>query len=361
MTTALVFLAILMVAVVIHELAHYLNARSVGLEVKAFSVGMGPVIWRKMWRGTEWRISLLPIGGYVDLPGMAPETDEDGNLRYAENGFSQKNLWQKLWILIGGVIANYVLAVLLLSFVISQEPFYRSLTLGLGPDEVGTVFSGVNEGSAAEQLGIQSRDVVLELNGVVNPSGSVVSETIKTADVLDFRLERNGNPLTISTPWPLEPPQNPSESPMLGVYLSPNYPKINYWQAINETLAFTVRIIPDTVRSIFKSFGQTFTLQQAEEVAGPVGMVKLVNQATRDGPLTVLLVAALINFSLAIFNLLPIPALDGGRMLMAIIVAIRGKPLPPGREEMIHFMGFALLIAFMLLLTSNEIMGLFRN
>ena len=107
MLTALIFLAILMTAVLIHELAHYLNAKSVGLPVESFSVGMGPVIWRRMWRGTEWRLSLLPIGGYVNIPGMAPKQDETGNLQHADEGFATKPLWAKLWVLVGGVLANF--------------------------------------------------------------------------------------------------------------------------------------------------------------------------------------------------------------------------------------------------------------
>src|SRR5690625_5913006 len=84
MLTALVFLLIITVSVSIHEFAHYLNARSVGVEVRAFSVGMGPVLWKRKWRGTEWRLSLLPLGGYVDLPGMAPKVDDEGNLHHPD-------------------------------------------------------------------------------------------------------------------------------------------------------------------------------------------------------------------------------------------------------------------------------------
>ena len=115
MLTALVFLIILLSAVLVHELAHYLNARSVGLPVRAFSVGMGPVLFRHTWRGTEWRFSLFPIGGYVDLPGMAPTVDADGNLQHPTGGMAEKPLSQKLWVLLGGVIANFLLGVVLIT------------------------------------------------------------------------------------------------------------------------------------------------------------------------------------------------------------------------------------------------------
>src|SRR5690606_38141177 len=117
--TALTFALILTSAVVVHELAHYFNARSVGVGVRAFSVGIGPVLARKRWRGTEWRLSLLPLGGYVDLPGMAPTVDDDGNLSHPDEGMAKLPLAPKLWVLIGGVIANYLLGSLLFAGAIS--------------------------------------------------------------------------------------------------------------------------------------------------------------------------------------------------------------------------------------------------
>jgi regulator of sigma E protease len=122
-----------------------------------------------------------------------------------------------------------------------------------------------------------------------------------------------------------------------------------------------VRIIPEALRSFVSGIGSAFKGQDSDHVAGPVKMVSAVNQATRVGIIPVLALAALINFSLAIFNLLPIPGLDGGRMLLAIIIGIRGKPFKPGQEEFIHFLGFMSVLGLMLLITFNEVVGLFRN
>jgi len=369
MITGIVFLLILTVAVVIHELAHYFNAKSVGLDVRAFSVGMGPVLFRKMWRGTEWRLSALPIGGYVDIPGMAAEIGEDGKPRTATTGFATKNVWEKIWVLIGGVIANYILAIILFATVISINPFYRYLTTGVEPSSTGTIFAEISEGSAAESLGLQANDVVLSLNGIEQPGLDFVSTAIQTSDEINLEVKRGSEIVSLSTPWPIEGamanPTTGSER-FLGVSMMPeisNTPdNINFFQAIGESIAFTIRVIPEAVSGLITAIFKTFTFQeQAEGVAGPVGMIQMTNGATKAGLLPVLLLAAIINFSLAIFNLLPIPALDGGHILMAIVVAIRGKPLPPGRAEFIQFIGFAILMTFIVLVTFSELSALFTG
>lgn len=363
MLTAVVFLLILTVAVVVHELAHYLNAKSVGLPVRSFSVGMGPILWRKHWQGTEWRISALPIGGYVDIPGMAPKQDDMGNLQHPDEGFATKNIWQKLWVLVGGVIANYILAILLLSLVITLDSSYRELTSGVPTEVSGSKIAGVVFGRTAESVGVQEGDVILSINGLENPEPQQVTDAIRTTNgKLDFVFDRNGERIELSVPWP---PEGVSERPLFGVQLAPLQVtppvRVNYIQALGEVLGFSIRIIPQALQGFVSGIGSALRGQQNENIAGPVRIVGAVNQATRVGIVPILALAALINFSLAIFNLLPIPGLDGGRMLLSSIIAIRGKPFKPGQEEFIHFLGFMSVLGLMLLITLNEVAGLFRN
>jgi regulator of sigma E protease len=363
MLTAIVFLLILTTAVVVHELAHYFNAKSVGLPVKSFSVGMGPVLFRKMWRGTEWRISLLPIGGYVDIPGMAPKQDEVGNYQHPDEGFATKGVWQKIWVLIGGVIANFILAVVLLAAVITADPGFRTLTAGIQSD-FGAKIAAVEPGMTAKKLGIQADDVILKINDIEDPRASQVTSTIRsTTGTLTLLLERKGEEVTISTLWP---PENLGEEiPRLGIQIAPltieTPPSINFFQAMGEAVTFYVSVVPESLRGFVRGIGQAATGQQSSDVAGVVGIVGAVNEATKIGIIPVIALAAFINFSLALFNLLPIPGLDGGRILLAGIVALRGKPFKPGQEEFIHFLGFMSVLAIMLLITFNEVTGLFRN
>ncbi len=364
MLTLVVFLVILTVSVVVHELAHYFNARSVGVPVRAFSVGMGPVLLRKRWRGTEWRVSLLPLGGYVDLQGLTPEQAEDGTLRYPDDGFMQKNFWQKTWVLIGGVIANFILAVLLLASVMTVEPdsSVRMLATGETPESSGAVFRQVLPDSPAQRFGLRDGDVVLSINGVQNPTVAEVQKVIRTASNLDLRLRRGAEQVRVSEPWP---PEDTSGTPLLGVNLGPaeveRLPPIGFGTALVETTGFLLRVVPESVAGFVRAFGQTFAGQRSEEVVGPVGMVGLAGQAAQGGFLAILTFAGLINFSLALFNLLPIPGLDGGRILLSAVVALRGKPFKPGQEEFVNFLGIALLMLFVVLVSFGEVGDLIRR
>ncbi len=357
MLTAVTFLAILTVSVLIHELAHYLNARSVGVSVRAFSVGMGPVLLRRPWRGTEWRVSLLPIGGYVDLPGLAAEPGEDGTLRYPEGGFSTKSLPQKLWVLAGGVLANFVLAVLLVATVITADPTYRTATAGIEVETI-TGIGSVVEGSAAERLGLEPGDRILILNDVEMPTPDELVQAVRTGGTLRFTIDRGGETVVLTTPW--NPAPNPDGSrPLFGIShgavpLEPP-PAISFSRAVAEATTFLTRFVPEAVGGFVRGFGAAVTGAQSDDVAGPVQIVNVVGQAARVGLLPVLWIAGLLNFSLAIFNLLPIPGLDGGRMLLAVITAVRGRPFRPGQEEFIHFLGFMTVLAFIFLITFREV------
>ena len=352
--TAVVFIVIITVSVVIHELAHYFNARSVGVPVRAFSVGMGPIIWRKQWRGTEWRLSALPLGGYVDLQGLAPEQGEDGELYYPDEGFMKKSFLQKFWVLIGGVIANFILAILLISIAITAAPLaaFSQIILGELPPNSGALFQEVVPDSPAEALGIEPGDIVLSINGTQNPDIEQVRNAIQNASQLSLALRRDGETVNIQTPWPLEG----AETPLLGVALAPlEVEPISYGTSLVETTSFLVSIVPESVSGIASGFGSALSGQRSETVAGPVGIVAATGQAARGGLIPVLFFAGIINFSLGLFNALPIPGLDGGRILLSGIVALRGKPFKPGQEEFVNFLGIALLMFFVVLITFGEV------
>lgn len=358
MLTALTFALILTSAVVVHELAHYLNARSVGVPVRTFSVGLGPVLLRKRWLGTEWRLSLLPLGGYVDPVGMGPTLGEDGNLEHPKEGLATKSLGAKLWVLVGGVIANYLLGSLLLAGAIVLQPAYREITTGQSPTVLGSTINEVTAGSHAEVLGLAAGDRVLRVNDVVDPTPDELVSELRSATRLQIVYARGGAEHTVGMPWP--PPDAPSP-PLLGVRIAPIMPEVGFGAALGESLRFGVRVVPDMVRGFVAGFAGAITGAENRDVAGPVGIVTMVDQARRVGLAPVVLLAAVINFSLAVFNLLPIPGLDGGRMLLATVVAIRRKPFAPGQEERFHFLGVMAVLALIVLITVRELSGLFAG
>jgi regulator of sigma E protease len=359
MLTAVTFLLVLMSAVLVHELAHYAAARSVRLSVRAFSVGMGPILWRTVWRGTEWRLSLLPLGGYVDLPGMASEVDEQGQLQHPREGLAVRPWHQRVWILVAGVMANYLLGILLLASAVVLSPGYQELVTGQPAQVSGTVISAVLPGSLAEGWGMAAGDRILRVGNSVNPVPAEVVAEVSQATRLDLEWETaTGERRTVQVAWP--PAQlAPGETPRMGVQLAPAaVAPVPVLQALVESAAFGVRIFPQLVSGFVRGFAGALTGAQQQEIAGPVGMVGMMSQAASMGLAPVLLLAALINFSLAVFNLLPIPGLDGGRILLTSVVALRGKPFRPGQEEGLNFLGIVAVLVLIALITVQEIGGL---
>ncbi|HEX7022774.1 MAG TPA: M50 family metallopeptidase [Trueperaceae bacterium] len=362
MLTAVVFLLILTISVLVHEFTHFLNAKSVGLNVRAFSVGIGPVLLRRKWRGTEWRLSALPLGGYVDLPGMAAEVDEHGKASHPQTGFATKNLWQKLWVLVGGVLANFLVAILLVAIVVTAEPLAR-YDIGAAPAEIATEIVQVSQGSAADRLGIMPGDRIVALNGVANPAPTDLQRVIGAGGPLDLTIARGGRTFHVETNWDASPDAS-GAPPVFGISMVPAIleapPAVGFPRAVVEATSFFVRVVPQAVTGLAQGVGDILAGRQSDTLAGPVGIVEMTHRATQNGFLSVLFFAAVINFSLAVFNLLPIPGLDGGRILLAVIIALRGKPLAAGQEEFIHFLGFMAVMALFALITFSELGGLFR-
>lgn len=359
MLTLVIFILILFVSVLVHELAHYLNARSVGIPVRAFSIGMGPILWRRKWRGTEWRVAAFPVGGYVDLPGMGPKVAEDGSLSHADEGMALATLPQKLWVLSGGVIANFILGTLLITTVLMLQPEYRSMTSDI---PMGTEISYVEPGSFGAAAGLLSGDRILSINGVTTPEVEQLIAIVQGTDAaaqaepgfLSLVVSGSTGERAIRLPWPPAGPQ----PALLGIGLLP-YPladlRVPLGAAFLEAASFSVRAVPEMVTGFVRGFGSALTGQRSEDITGPIGIIGAVNQAAKVGVAPVLLLAALINLSLAVFNLLPIPGLDGGRMLLSIITAVRGRPFRPGQEETFHFFGIMAVLLLIVLITFGDI------
>lgn len=357
--TILIFLAVLSVLVLAHEWGHYFTAKKVGAKVEEFGLGFPPRIWS--WKGKDgmlWTLNLIPLGGFVKIKG------ESGEDRTEQDSFAQKKIWQRLLVLSAGVIMNLVVAAGLFGIVLAvgaptivegDVPAYaeisdRALMVGeLIPD------------AGAEVSGVQIGDTVISINGVQPTSGEEARELIRESAVeggTELIVSRNGEEQLISmTSSHIE------EISAQGYGISIvetgllSYPLwLVPWKAITTNFAYTVMVIMafyDLISGLIVGSGV------GETVSGPVGIAQMTGQVAEMGWVYLLQFTALLSINLAVLNILPFPALDGGRILFVLIEAVRRKPNSARIEAMIHNVGFLLLIALVIFVTYRDIVNLF--
>ena len=357
-------LIIIMLATFMHELAHYWAARSQGVPVSSFSVGMGPIFWRRTWRGTEWRLSALPIGGYVEIDGMAPASGEDGTLSAPRHGYALLPAWGKIAILLAGPVMNLLLAFLLLSgnFAANGLPQMQ-------PNRA--TISRVVPGSRAEKLGFRSGDTVTAIDGQALPvqesvNGEQVGGWTRVQRSLSvkgphaFTVERGGNVQTIRFDWT---PTVNGKRAILGIEYgaASTVRRVGLGGAFAEAGRTIVGAVPLVLKAFGNLFGRFFTLNfsQDQGVAGPVGTAQIVSQAASLGGWTLVLIAATINLSLGFFNLLPIPGLDGGRILLVLVGVLRRRPLTFAQESAVTAAGFGLVMLLSLFVVIRDLSRFF--
>ncbi|ADV68276.1 M50 family metallopeptidase [Deinococcus maricopensis] len=334
---------------ILHEFAHYWAARAQGVQVTAFSIGWGPVLLRRTWRGTDWRVSLLPIGAYVQIDGMAPDPGED---EPPQRGYTLLPAWGKIAILLAGPLANLLLALLLLTAV----------NTGQGLTDVRTdraVVGQVIAGSAAERAGVRTGDVIVRLDGQPLPNSYRVDNEdrpgyLKVRDTLSsdgrhtLTVRRGAAERTIAFQWVAF---RDGARQTFGIRYGPQQTTraVTLPQAFTEAGRTVISAVPAVLDAFARLFRSFFTLDLATDggVVGPVGTVQVVGEAARLGPWVLVGIAAAINLSVGFFNLLPIPGLDGGRILLILVGVLRGRPLSARQEGGITLAGFA----FVMLLT----------
>jgi regulator of sigma E protease len=353
-------LLIIGVATFLHELAHYALARKQGVAVKSFSVGMGPVLFKRPWRGTEWRLSLLPIGGYVEIDGMAPEEGPGGVFRQATRGFAALPAWGKVAVLLAGPLMNLVVAIGLMTVTFASQgvpapdrarieavlPESRALTLGF---QAGDVITGTG-----------GRDLpdTLTVNGQTRAGWESVRDLLATSGRKTLTVERGGEVREVAFDWQA---QVNGVQQRLGIEYRPDVQPASLPTAFVTSLTTTAEAAPLILRAFGNLFARFFTLDLSrdENVSGPIGTAEIVSRAAALSPWALVQVAILLNLSLAFFNLLPIPGLDGGRILLVLVGALRGRPLTFAQEQAITVAGFAFVLMLMAFVVVRDVSRFF--
>lgn len=315
-----------------HEFGHYLVARKCGIRVLELAIGFGPRIfgWRK--NETNYSLRLFPLGGFCRMLGE----DEDAD---APDSFPQKSIPQRASVLAAGSLMNLLLA-LLVFFVI----FF--FLLGVPLDDNTNVIGSITEGSPADVSGLKPGDRVIAIEGEQVESWEEIVLSIEGRPDEEILLViKRGDEIR---EFFVIPRMDPEEGrALIGIGYIAEYQKYRFGDAISESFK--------SFGMVFSSLGQVFTGRAPLEVTGPVGIIRVIGEQAQHGLVNLLWLTGLISISLGLINLLPIPALDGGRILFLVIEAIRGRPVDPEKEGFIHLIGFAILIALILLVTYNDL------
>ncbi len=332
------FLLAVGVLIVVHEGGHFLMARSTGIGVREFAIGFGKRLVSATVGGTRYAINLLPLGGYVVLAGM---DNKDGPP--AADDFQARPLWARLLTILAGPVANYLLAVVLFAWVLA----------GWGiPTVSGAVVGQVLAGYPAASAGIRPGDRVLALDGHRITSWSQISafEATNGSQPIHVLLERNGHDLSV-TVTPVRVPGAPA--PEMGVTAKVAYQAVGVVHAVAMGWQEAAVAISATAAVLWGAVAHG----AAPPLVGVVGIASLAGQSLAVGISQFIVFAAILSVNLALFNLLPIPPLDGSRLLFIVVEGIRRKPLSRSLEVAVNAVGFYLLIAAAAVLAIHDVGG----
>jgi regulator of sigma E protease len=342
-----VFLLMLSILVVLHEYGHFLIARLCRVRVNDFAVGFGPTLlkWTSPRSGTNYRVNVLPLGGYCAMQGEDGKLEE--NVLPEQGGsFQIKTPWQRLAIVLAGPIANFILAFAI--FVVS------ALAFGVPGDTFAPTIGQVLPGSPGARAGLEFGDRVLAVDGVAVDGETMVRKIQASAGVaLHFHVLRNGETRELLiTPKLVRDEQGKMVS-RVGFGRVQAYRRVAPLAAVQ----FAARQFDVVFRGTVDGIAQLLTnpIKHYGNAVGIIGMERAAS-ALQDlgwGPYFGL--AASISIALGIFNLLPIPALDGGRALFILVELLRGRPVDPEREAFVHVAGFALLMTLMIFIAWHDI------
>lgn len=334
MLTAILTVVLFCVMIIPHEFGHFITAKACGVQVNEFSMGMGPLLWQRQKGETLYSLRLIPIGGYCAMEG---ENEESDNPR----AFNNKKAWQKLAVLLAGALMNILIALLVMIITVTS--------LGMATNTIGEV----TDSGPAAAAGIRAGDRILSVNGHnISDWSELAAEisSVQAGDSVNVIVMREGTEL----PFDVVTAEAEDGRPVIGIQTKLSH---NPFKGVKYGAIATW----DMNRVLIDSFKQLITGKVgADEISGPVGIVSLVGQTTQYGWTSFLYLVALISLNLAIINLLPFPALDGGRILFVLIRKVTGNMITDDIEGRVHALGMVLLLALFVFVTWNDISKLFN-
>ncbi len=336
MVTALLFILMLLVLIIPHEWGHMIVAKLCGVKVNEFSVGMGPLILKKQKGETQYSVRLLPLGGFCAMEGEEESSDDP-------RSYSSKSNLQKVAILLAGVTMNIIIAILVVS-----------ITVGIA-GVPSTTLESVTVGMPAYEAGIRNGDKIISIDGMKTSRWEDVTTAIDSYDAskniqVEVRYLRDGEEMVAQ----LVPEYNEEmEVYLIGITAALSKNPLLCLSYGAETTWKLVRLMFDAIKTMFANgIGRN-------DVAGPIGLVKIVNQTASVGIEPYLMLLALVSLNLALFNIIPIPGLDGGKIFFILLKIISRGKITDDMETKATMVGMFLLISFAILITINDVRNLF--
>jgi regulator of sigma E protease len=355
MITILSFFLVISVIVFIHELGHFLAARSVGVRVEKFYLGFNffGLGWKKIYKGTEYGIGLFPLGGYVKVAGIIDES-MDTKSTGAHDEFRSKNMWQKIWIMSAGVIMNFLLAIAI----------FTHLTYHNGIDEPDSraIVGKVYPEYPAEKLGLKENDEILSINDIEVSDWNEMTREIHSRPNEEIHIKWmregiifNGSTFTTSNPQLLN--DEIIDQGMIGIMPVLHHQDATLLESIKNGCNKTFYILDLTFRSLKALVKGNVSIK---EMAGPIMIAKIAGDTASAGINALLGLMAFISVNLGFFNILPIPGLDGGHIFIAVIEGIIRRDLPLKVKMGIQQAGLLILLMLFITIMVNDIQRLIQ-
>ncbi len=330
----LIAILLFLVLIVIHEFGHFIAAKLMGVRVNEFAVGFGPKLFSKKWGETKYALNLIPLGGYCTMEGEDEESTD-------ERAFCRKKPWRRFIIVVMGAVFNLLLGLIIVAIILAPSKAFTS-----------TVIAEFDENATSNQTGLMVDDKIIEADGrkiFTTYDLSYAFTNVKDGKI-DLLVERNGEKTELKNVT-FETEEYDGIS-----YLTVDFKvygiKKTFVSFIKQTVDTAISYCAVIWRSLIDVIGGKYGISA---VSGPVGVTAAIGQAAKQSLQNVLPIMAIITINLGLFNLLPIPALDGGRLLFILIEMIARRPIPQKWEAAIHTIGFVVLIIFMILVAAKDI------
>lgn len=344
----LIGILLLGILIAVHEFGHFIAARICGIEVMEFAIGMGPKLcgWTGK-SGTKFSLRAIPLGGFCAFYG---EDDVEGKTKDDPRAYSKQNVWKRIFTVAMGPMMNFVLA-----FLVALGFYWTS-----GMMEVLPVIDMVDPASPAAAAGMLPGDRIIAVDGVdytdapvtaiqaaLNTGGAPVDVTLQQREGDSAQIT-----LRITPAW-----NEQAKRHLIGITFATRSTPLPLGTAVTKAWSYC----KDAGTAVFDALSGLFTDPEIrDQVAGPVGTIQVVSQAVKkDGFDAFISLLVMISVNLGIMNLLPIPGLDGSRIVFHLIEAVRGKPIKPEREALVHFIGMIFLLGLMVFFTFKDVARIF--